>query len=248
MTKKLILHIPHATNDIPDKSGYVVSDTELQKEILLLTDWYTDDLFSFADGISIVAGFNRVFCDVERFADDDKEVMSGVGMGVVYTKCDDGNDLRNVSGGLKAGILDYYYHPHHRRLLEAVNKQLECSGTALIVDGHSFSSIPFKRDLSQRVPRPDICIGTDSFHTPPGLTEFSSSFFRGQGLSVEVNQPYSGTIVPMEFYQTDSRVNSIMIEINRDLYLVIGSNEKNMYYEKIKFIIHDFLVNLTTEI
>jgi len=245
MTKKLILHIPHAANSIPDKTGYVVSDTELQKEILLLTDWYTDDLFSFVDGISIVAGFNRVFCDVERFADDDKEVMSDVGMSVAYTKCDDGSELRNVSDDVKADILNRYYYPHHKRLSEAVSKQLSNRGVALIVDCHSFSNTPFKRDLNQHVPRPDICIGIDSFHTPSGLTEFSLSFFKGHGFSVGVNQPYSGTIVPMDCYQEDNRVSSIMIEINRDLYLVPGTNEKNSSYDKIKLIIQNYLAALS---
>ena len=33
------------------------------------------------------------------------------------------------------------------------------------------------------------------------------------------NKPFSGTIVPMKHYQKDRRVQSLMIEINRWLYL-----------------------------
>ena len=33
------------------------------------------------------------------------------------------------------------------------------------------------------------------------------------------NQPFSGTIVPMKHYHKDQRVQSLMIEINRWLYL-----------------------------
>jgi N-formylglutamate deformylase len=245
MTKKLILHIPHAGTDIPDKTGYVVSDAVLNDEILLLTDWFTDDLFSTSDCVPVVANFNRVFCDVERFADDDKEVMAAVGMGVTYKKCDDGSDLRNVSDELKAYILNKYYQPHHQKLSAAVAEQLISNGSALIVDCHSFSNRPFQRDLSQETTRPDICIGTDSFHTPTGLIEFSWDFFNGNDFSVEVNQPYSGTMVPLEHYQQDSRVSSIMIEINRNLYLDTGSNKKNEHYDKIKLIIQDYLAKLS---
>ncbi len=245
MTKKLILHIPHASNIIPDKTGYTVDDAALNQQVLLLNDWHTDDLFSTSDNIAVIAEFNRVFCDVERFADDEQEVMSGVGMGVLYTKRDDGSDLRTVSTELKKEILDNYYYRHHKKLSAAVAEQLASHEKALIIDCHSFSSTPFKRDLSQDTPRPDICIGTDSFHTPRSLYKFSADYFKWHGYSVKVNNPYLGSIVPIEYYQKDKRVHSVMIEINRDLYIIPGTNKKNENYNKIKLIIQDYLIKLS---
>jgi N-formylglutamate deformylase len=245
MAKKLILHIPHSADGIPDKTGYVVSDAVLNDEILLLTDWFTDDLFSTSDCVSVVANFNRVFCDVERFADDDKEAMAAVGMGTIYTNSDYGSILRNVSDELKNSILENYYYPHHKKLSAAVAEQLASDGKALIVDCHSFSSTPFKRDLSQDTPRPDICIGTDSFHTPRSLYKFSAVYFKWHGYSVKVNNPYSGSIVPMEYYQKNSCVHTIMIEVNRDLYLNPGTNQMSEGYNKIKSVIQDYLKRLS---
>jgi N-formylglutamate deformylase len=43
--------------------------------------------------------------------------------------------------------------------------------------------------------------------------------FEGAGFSVGVNNPYCGTLVPNNFYGKDYRVKSVMIEINRHLYL-----------------------------
>jgi len=43
--KNLILHIPHSSTTIPMTDGYVGSPTEIQNEILKLTDWYTDEWF-----------------------------------------------------------------------------------------------------------------------------------------------------------------------------------------------------------
>ena len=39
------------------------------------------------------------------------------------------------------------------------------------------------------------------------------------GYSTARDQPFSGTIVPMKHHQKDQRVQSLMIEINRWLYL-----------------------------
>lgn len=241
MSQKLILHIPHSSDIIPDTSGYIVTDAVLEKEMLLLTDWYTDDLFSFDEGISIVADFSRVFCDVERFSDDRVELMSAVGMGMTYNKCDDGSDLREVSPELKTKILNSYYNPHHERLNAAVEEQLNLYGSALIIDCHSFSNTPFRRDINQDIPRPDFCIGIDDFHTPRGLYKLAAVGVKMLGYGVKINTPYSGSIVPMKYFQKEKRVYSIMIEVNRDLYLIPGTNMKSKNHDKIKSDIHKLL-------
>lgn len=234
MAKKTILHIPHSATEIPDLTGYLVSKNELEKEKLLLTDWYTDDLFSLPDSVRVTANFSRVFCDVERFANDEDEMMADVGMGVTYTATDDGNRLREVSSELKAKILRDYYYPHHLKLSIAVAEELSTSGEALIIDCHSFSNEPFKRDINQGTPRTDFCIGIDGYHTPRGLYKLAAVGIKMLGYKVEINTPYSGSIVPMEFYRKDKRVLSVMIEVNRDLYLVSGTNQKSERYEKTK--------------
>ena len=74
--RKLVLHIPHSSTEIPLLDGYVSNQDAIQDEIVKLTDWYTDDLFDSEVDDKIVTPFSRIFCDVERFADDELEVMS----------------------------------------------------------------------------------------------------------------------------------------------------------------------------
>ena len=69
----LILHIPHASTTLPFKDGYLVGEELLQKEINKLTDWYTDDLFESSEDITVKVDFSRIFCDVERFVDDEQD-------------------------------------------------------------------------------------------------------------------------------------------------------------------------------
>ena len=89
----------------------------------------------------------------------------------------------------------------------------------LIIDGHSFPALPLPYELNQTAFRPDFCLGTDDFHTSEELVERVETILESCGYSTARDQPFSGTIVPMKYYRKDHRVQSLMIEINRWLYL-----------------------------
>lgn len=239
--KQLILHIPHSSTIIPTKEGCVVDNSVLDEEIMKLTDWYTDDLFRSANEITVKADFSRIFCDPERFIDDDKEIMSKFGMGVLYKKSDDGKSIRKIVPTLRKKIIDGYYWPHHHRLSEAVKDQLTQYSEATIIECHSFSDTPFMRDLDQSHNRPDFCLGTDQFHTPNNYITASVQYFESQGYIAEINRPYQGSIVPLEYYQSNKSVRSIMLEVNRKLYTTDGANEKSDKYMEIKSVVQDYL-------
>ena len=243
---QLILHIPHSSTKIPLKDGYVVNDAVKNSEILKLTDWYTDDLFFSDRDIMVVADFSRLFCDPERFEDDSQEIMSQYGMGVLYEKTDIGEPLRIVSPELRKKILTEYYWKHHNKFNEAVKKQLKEFSRATIIDCHSFPNIPFVRDLNKDPARPDFNIGTDPYHTHQKLIAISTEFFKDNGYSLGINWPYSGSIVPLEYYQKNKNVQSIMLEINRRLYLKEPSNEKSGDYSKIKRVTKEYVDTIET--
>ena len=242
--KHLILHIPHASDNIPFKKGFVIDETKIKEEIIKLTDWFTDDLFYSEVDTQIIAPFSRVFCDVERFSDDSQEEMFKLGMGALYTRCDDNTLSRVVTTGLRKEILDNYYWPHHENLNNSVKTQLKLKDTCLIVDSHSFPKTPLFKGLDQRGNRPDFNIGTDKFHTPLDLVKKSEDYFKNLGYTTGIDWPYSGSIVPMEYYQKDKRVNSIMLEINRALYLEGDTNDKSSDYNNTKEVVQGFLTFL----
>jgi N-formylglutamate amidohydrolase len=239
--KKLILHIPHSSVNMPLLDGYIQDADKIQNELIKLTDWYTDELFYSESDSMIIASFSRIFCDVERFENDEDEIMSKVGMGVLYESFDDGSLLRKVSPVIRSRIIKDYYWKHHNVLLEEVNKQLINDGSCLIVDCHSYPSKPLIRDLDQTAERPDFNIGTDKYHTPQKLIDASISYFEQRGFSIGVDWPYKGTIVPLAHYQKNKKVNSIMLEVNRELYLNEPSNEKTARFNEIKEIVKSYL-------
>jgi N-formylglutamate amidohydrolase len=246
--KKLILHIPHSSVNMPFLDGYMQDADKIHNELIKLTDWYTDELFYSETDSMIIASFSRIFCDVERFENDEDEIMSKVGMGVLYENFDDGSILRKVSPILRSKIITDFYWKHHKALLEEVNKQLINDGSCLIVDCHSYPSKPLIRDLDQTTARPDFNIGIDKYHTPQKLIDASVAYFEQRGYSIGVDWPYKGTIVPLAHYQINNKVNSIMLEVNRKLYLKEPSNEKCEKYNEINKIIDGFIKMIKNEI
>jgi N-formylglutamate deformylase len=221
--------------------GYIVDKISLENEILKLTDWYTDDLFYSRDDEMIKTEFSRIFCDPERFTDDSQEIMAQYGMGVLYEKNDEGEIIRKVTPELKEKVLNDYYWHHHHKFSEAVNRQLRLFGKALIIDCHSFPSNPLKRDLDKNSDRPDFNIGTDTFHTPKLLIDVSKVFFENAGYTFGIDWPYKGSIVPLEHYNKSKNVQTIMLEVNRALYLKEPTNEKSENYTEIKKVTGDFI-------
>ena len=242
--KKLILHIPHSATRIPIKDGFTISNQLIENEILKLTDWHTEDLYRAAKTERIVFKYARIFCDPERFTDDDQEPMAKAGMGVLYEKTDEDKIMRIVSTALRERILSKYYFKHHAKLNTAVKNQLAMYNKALILDCHSFPNIPLKRSANKTVPRPDFNIGTDCFHTPKKLIDSAIAFFKDRNFTLGIDQPFEGTMVPMEFYKKNKNVESIMLEVNRKLYLKEGTNEKSENYKEIKKVVQEYLQHL----
>jgi hypothetical protein len=67
-------------------------------------------------------------------------------------------------------------------------------------------------------PRPQLDVGTDETHTSPELLAAARDAFGD--LKTGVNESFHGTYVPLRFYdEGDTRVQSVMLEIRRDVYM-----------------------------
>ncbi len=91
---------------------------------------------------------------------------------------------------------------------------------------HEVKGRPFPYGYDQSQDRPDICIGPDEFHTPASLFRRALELLGKEFDKVELKRPFSGSIVPSAYYGRNKRVLSIMIEINRALYMDETSGEK----------------------
>ena len=210
-----LLHIPHAATHIPNLKGFFLDKVE--ENINLLTDWATDRIFDVEGIAKMITPFSRLFCDVERF-DDASEPMLAVGRGFFYTTGYDGSPLRNLNKVHKESIYHDYYLPHHQQFYDRTKAILDEHGVCHIIDCHSFNPNPLVPFVDQ--PKsPDICLGTDPFHTPDYLLNYTWNYFTKLGYYVEVNNPYAGCIIPKPYFRKEKLVKGIMIEMNKALYM-----------------------------
>ncbi|MDT9696405.1 N-formylglutamate amidohydrolase [Streptomyces sp. P17] len=220
----VILHVPHSAREIPDdvRAGIVLDDVALDRELDHITDSHTARIAAEAAAACALRpwvfanGLSRLVVDPERFPDE-REEMLAVGMGAVYTRTTHKDVLREGDGDPEP-LLAQYFRPYARAMTDAVAGRLAATGRAVIVDVHSYPSRAQPYELHGDGPRPAVCLGTDSFHTPPGVLAAAREAFAEWG-DVGLDSPFSGTYVPLEFHGTDPRVGALMVEIRRDTYM-----------------------------
>ena len=220
----VIFHIPHDSTVIPSevRDQLVLNDKDLFREIIKMTDHHTYDLIARIFPTSQIVRFpvSRLVVDVERFESDCDECMAARGMGVIYKSTHELKPLRrHLLPTEREHLLSKWYRPHHALLTGAVDQALNEFRRALVIDVHSFPSLPLPYETDLAAYRPEICIGSDSYHTPWEVVHELSRGFEFHGFEVGINTPFAGAIVPAKHYKKDERVQAVMIEIRRDLYL-----------------------------
>ena len=244
----IVIHIPHSSHYIPEflRNDILLSDDDLQQNFHALTDWRTKDLFSHR-GFScrVISNVSRMVCDMERFRSDSQEEMAANGFGAVYTKDAFLRPLRNFDSVKRELILKLYYDPHHKQLERAITEKIKKFGKCLIVDCHSFSGIPLPYEPEQENSRPSFCIGTVSGHTTRHLINTAVKSLQDSCHSVALNYPYAGSMIPLK-YLGDSRVQTIMIEVNRELYQQPNAIFRTENYRHIKNKTGNLLTALST--
>lgn len=237
---KLLLHIPHASSEFPIDENYLDSE-EAQFTLDNLTDWYTDELFNFnhKNVDKVVFPYSRLFCDVERY-NDDSEPMLKQGMGVYYTHGLNGKRFRKgVTSTIE--MVDDVYNSHHQKMREILSNNDRQS--TLLVDCHSFSPQRFINDGVQGGSDDilnviDISLGYNDNHNK-GMVKKMRLLFEDLGYVVSMNHFYKGA---MDYKYPNC--DSIMIEVNKKLYMTEDGNKSTDFYKvkaNIDYILSQFI-------
>ena len=209
---KYVIHIPHASLDVPQvfKRNLTISYYNFQRKNIFISDYLVDKFVPNNFSNIVKFNYSRMFCDVEKYLDDSKEVMSKYGMGVLYTKDSNGKKFANRE---KEKWIINIYKSHHKKLDSMVGEVLSKKGNCFIIDLHSFSD-EFVYKMFNKKNTPDICIGINKNYDKELLLK-TIKHFKKHNYSVKINYPFSGSITSNKY----SEVKSIMIEINKRVYL-----------------------------
>ncbi|MGK5682502.1 N-formylglutamate amidohydrolase [Actinoplanes sp. URMC 104] len=216
----VILHVPHASRELTPgaRAGILLDDAALTAELDNLTDAHTDLIAARAAGRAWVFTntLSRLVVDPERFPDD-REEMRAVGMGAVYTHGHARRRLRADDPARDAQLIRDHFTPYAAAMTGLVADRLSATGRAVVLDVHSYPTVPLPYELHGDTPRPQICLGADPAHAPASLLGAARSAFAA--FSVDVNTPFSGAYVPLDFYGHTAAVTALMVEIRRDTYM-----------------------------
>jgi len=221
----VIKHFPHISLDVP--KGYIASLSmsmmEFEKYNLKMSDVGVDRLFrNFESWLEVKPRYSRLFCDVERYKDDEKEPMSKFGQGYRYSQMYDGKRIcrTKVDGRDFMREISDYYDRYHKRVTKIVNRLIKTGRDVLILDIHSYSD-ELALSLGKRPPFPDVCIGVNRGYCDQEVLNYIIRIVLDKGLSYEINEPYSGSFLPANLIENEGfgKVFSIMIEINKKVYL-----------------------------
>lgn len=241
----VVFHIPHASVTVPQdvRASFLLTDSELAREIHLCTDHYTDELFTIdhPNATALVYPVSRLVVDPERFLDDEVEPMARHGMGVLYTHALSGRQLREKPTlRERQRLLDTYYRPHHAELERHTERALREHNKAVVIDCHSYPRQPFPFE-NPSAARPELCLGTDPFHTPDSLDRAAGDLGIRLGLTLERNTPFAGCLVPTRYYRQDERVRAFMLELQREVYMDVRTGEKLPSFNDFRTRLHEEL-------
>jgi N-formylglutamate amidohydrolase len=148
--------------------------------------------------------------------------MNAVGMGVLYTHGSRRQVIRRVAAADRDPLLAYFAD-YSDRFTALVDATLAVHGRAVIIDVHSYPEHKLPYELHGEGFRAPLCVGSEPFHASAALLNAVAESFTG--LETRPNTPFAGAYVPLKHYQTDARVNSVMLEIRRDVYLAEATLE-----------------------
>ncbi len=218
---KILLHMPHASLKVPKDfyEGLTIPRNQFNKYNLEMSDVGVDTLFEDYVGVRVSPTYSRMFCDVERYRDDEKEIMSRYGEGVVYTHTYDGLEFHRHDESYKKKVLDYY-DDYHQAIDELVRELLKDDDGLLIVDCHSYSDKMASHFFDGEFP--DVCIGIEEDYYDQRIVDEVTGKLDLMGYNYKINFPYKGSFVPncvLKGEFKDKKIVSIMLEVNKRVYL-----------------------------
>jgi len=220
-----ILSVPHAGTSVP--INLELEDVDLLIEI----DMLSNRIFDFKRGTRISTTLAPFVVDMNRAREGSKDAPSHLRNDPLnYITIDDKPILKSKADK----SLIKHYDRYHEELDKAIAAMKKERGYALLIDGHSMTSVGLRGSVDKGKKRADFVIGTvggTSAH--PKIIEAFKDELEKQAktlnLTVDVDKPYSGGFITRK-HTKDAHV--LQLEVSMDTYMHEGFiEEKPMRYK-----------------
>jgi len=247
----VVLDSPHSGHQFPADFDAIVSEYDLRDG----EDSFVDDLYLPATELGIPllsAQFPRTYLDPNRHRGDvDLELLaepwpheyvpSGkaqIGKALVWRTLDDGRPIygRRLKADEITARIERMHAPYHtalRRLMDAAHDRF---GAVFHIDCHSMNAVSGKMgEGGAGKARADFVLGDrDGTSCEPGFTQFVRATLAAFGYDVTVNDPYKGVELVRAYSDPAARRHSLQIEVNKRLYLDLGTRAKSSGYAALR--------------
>ncbi|WP_070137344.1 N-formylglutamate amidohydrolase [Crocinitomix algicola] len=229
----LIISIPHVGTEFPTelRSQYL----ESQLEVLDDTDWFLDQLYSFAPemGITVIkAKYHRWVIDLNRDPKsaplyNDGRIITGLTSTTDFL----GNPI--YKDGCEPGMdeidrrLEEYYWPYYQKIEELLSDYLKDIDNVILWDAHSIrESVPtIRKDKF-----PEMILGNaDETSAHQELIQLALAEL-SKGYQVNHNDPFKGGHITRYFGNPLKGVHALQLERNKVLYM--DDTEKKYHHER----------------
>ncbi|MCC7047771.1 MAG: N-formylglutamate amidohydrolase [Alphaproteobacteria bacterium] len=214
---------------------------------------YVDELVADAPGAGatlLQALFPNTYIDTNRSESDldpqlilepwpgpIESTMSKSGLGLLKSKSRYGEPLqeRKLTVAEVTERLEKYYRPYHAELARLVDRLHRKHGIVYQLSCHCMSAIgaPTHKDPGQE--RPDFCIsGVRGTTASSAFLELVQSSLASYGYDVKIDIPYIGGELNTRYGAPGKGIESIMIEINKRLFMDVATFKKTAGFAQVK--------------
>lgn len=246
----LVVDVSRSGREYPKEFRSPIPFTVLHDNVSM----YVEDLWAAAPSVGatlLYCCFPNTFMDVNRNELDlDPAVIDGEwpvplkpspvairGLGLIKTKSRYGEPMqeKKLTVAEVEERLDVYYRPYHRELARIIDAMHAKHGVLRQLSCHCMSAVgaPTHADAGQ--PRADFCLGdVEGTTSSPEFVAFVKKTIEGLGYSVTVNTPYVGNELNTRYGSPARGIDSIMVEINKKLFMDTRTFRKTAGFDKLK--------------
>lgn len=218
----ILLSVPHCGILFPEdiQADYVPELIAAPDD----TDWFVDQLYSFASemGITMItARYSRWVVDLNRNQESKPLYHDGrIITGLCTTTDFHGNEIYQEDIPDQNEInrrVELYYTPYHQKVQELLDDLKTEFGQALLWDAHSIRQhVPTIR----KEPFPDMILGSvDETSASSQLVNAALKGLSKGSYELKHNTPFKGGQITRSFGKPDNHQHALQLEMNKVLYM-----------------------------